>query len=189
MTILADGSFYLYSSLVVYQTNRSDISTLQINGCHVETTSANRYYPFNNLDELYLDNCYFAEPAGAWWYFATSDSRSSCLVTADGYVHTGPIVIEYGEEPTGMRGDVNGDSEITPADISALINYLLNGSDINMDNADCDLDGNITPADISALINYLLGGNVWPAAIKAPVMQRTPDVVKAPVLRNGPASL
>ena len=56
----------------------------------------------------------------------------------------------------GMRGDVNGDGSIDPADISALIDYLLNGSAVNVDNADCNQDGSVDPADISALIDFLL---------------------------------
>ena len=59
---------------------------------------------------------------------------------------------------SGIRGDANGDGEVNPVDISALINYLLNGSDaINTRNADTNNDGVITPADISMLIDYLLG--------------------------------
>ena len=156
VTTLADGSLYLYSSKVVYYARRADNSTLQINGCHVETTSAGGYYPFNALDELYLDNCYFAEPAGGWWYFDVNDNYGfGILATAEGYIHSGPIVIEYGEEPAGMRGDVNGDGEITPADISALINYLL-------------------------------GGNVWPAAIKAPANGKTLSAVQPITLIEAP---
>ena len=66
------------------------------------------------------------------------------------------------QEPVGLRGDVNDDGCVDPADIAALINYLLNGQEINLDNADCNLDGCVDPADIAALINFLLGGNVWP---------------------------
>ena len=64
-------------------------------------------------------------------------------------------------EQTVVRGDVNGDDSIDPSDISALIDYLLNGSQVNENNADCDQNGSIDPGDISALIDYLLN-NVWP---------------------------
>ncbi len=63
--------------------------------------------------------------------------------------------------PTVVRGDVNGDESIDPADISALIDYLLNGSAVVEANADCDQNGDIDPGDISALIDYLLNDN-WP---------------------------
>ena len=64
--------------------------------------------------------------------------------------------------PAGVRGDVNGDENVDPADIAALINYLLNGTEVNLDNADCNCDGSVDPSDIASLINFLLGGNVWP---------------------------
>ena len=60
------------------------------------------------------------------------------------------------------RGDANDDGSVNPADISALINHLLNGAAVNEFAADVDLDGTISPADISTLINYLLNG-VMPA--------------------------
>ena len=61
---------------------------------------------------------------------------------------------------TGMRGDVNKDNDVTIADVTALIDYLLGGdaSAINLTNADCNLDTNTTIADVTALIDYLLNG-------------------------------
>ena len=79
----------------------------------------------------------------------------------DMYINNAEMVPLYTEIEV-LRGDVNADNSIDPADIAALINYLLNGEEINMENADCDQNGFVDPADIAALINYLLGGNVWP---------------------------
>ena len=58
------------------------------------------------------------------------------------------------------RGDVNNDGEVKIGDVTALINYLLNGdaSNINLQAADCDQNGEIKIADVTALINYLLSG-------------------------------
>ena len=60
-----------------------------------------------------------------------------------------------------IRGDVNCDGNVSIADVSALINYLLSGdmSSINIDAADCNQDSNVNIADVSALINYLLIGS------------------------------
>ena len=60
-------------------------------------------------------------------------------------------------------GDVNGNNEVTIADVTALIDYLLTGdaSSINLENADCNGIDGITIADVTALIDYLLTGN-WP---------------------------
>ena len=69
---------------------------------------------------------------------------------------------EY-DEPTVMRGDVDGDEAVTISDVTALIDYLLSGdaSAINIEAADCDLDGDVAIADVTTLIDYLLSGN-WP---------------------------
>ncbi len=73
----------------------------------------------------------------------------------------------YGEvsAPAFVIGDVNDDGNVDPSDISALIDYLLNGTAtaFNALSADVNQDGNIDPSDISAIIDLLLNG---PAAIK-----------------------
>ncbi len=62
----------------------------------------------------------------------------------------------------GLRGDVDDNQEVGIADVSALIDYLLSGdaSQINVQNANCNLDDEVGIADVSALIDYLLSG-VW----------------------------
>lgn len=55
-----------------------------------------------------------------------------------------------------ILGDVNGDGFVTIADVSALIDYLLGGGDINELAADMNQDGFVTIADVSTLIDYLL---------------------------------
>ena len=66
-------------------------------------------------------------------------------------------------EPAISPGDVNGDSEVGIADVTALINYLLTGDDSNVDisNADVNGDSEVGIADVTVLINYLLTGNWW----------------------------
>ena len=58
------------------------------------------------------------------------------------------------------RGDVNMDGNVTIADVTALINYLLSGdaSMVDLEAANCNLDARVTIADVTALINYLLSG-------------------------------
>lgn len=60
----------------------------------------------------------------------------------------------------GMTGDVDGDGSVSIADVSALIDYLLNGdtSSINMAAADVDGDNTVGIGDVSALIDYLVRG-------------------------------
>ena len=56
-----------------------------------------------------------------------------------------------------IHGDVNGDGEITAADITALYDYLLNNDTSNLVHGDCNGDGNITAADVTAVYDVLLG--------------------------------
>ena len=58
------------------------------------------------------------------------------------------------------RGDVDGNGDVTIADVSALIDILLNGGNYS-NGADADCNGSVSIADVSALIDYLLSGR-WP---------------------------
>ena len=58
----------------------------------------------------------------------------------------------------GIDGDVNIDGAISIADVSSLIDCLLDGDTISP-LADVNLDGDITIADVSALIDFLLDAN------------------------------
>ena len=64
-------------------------------------------------------------------------------------------------EPAFLRGDVNGDEDVSIADVAALIDILLGSGDASKA-ADCDLNGEVGIADVTCLIDYLLSGN-WPA--------------------------
>ncbi len=87
------------------------------------------------------------------------------ICKVDGALKINPVQYEKYVEPvpTIIRGDVNDNGDVTIADVTALIDYLLSGnaSGINLDNANCNLDGDVTIADVTALIDYLLSGN-WP---------------------------
>ena len=115
--------------------------------------SKNQTYFYRTNAEGYTR--FFNHQIGIQVYYLQADGT----MTASDIVY---LEVFEPQEPEGMRGDVNGDESVDPSDIAALINYLLNGQEINLDNADCNLDGSVDPADIAALINYLLGGNVWP---------------------------
>ena len=59
-----------------------------------------------------------------------------------------------------LMGDVNGDNNVSIADVTALIDYLLGGNtSINLDAADVNYDTFITIADVTALIDKLLTSN------------------------------
>ena len=62
-----------------------------------------------------------------------------------------------GDTPT--PGDVNGDGEVTAADVTALYDYLLNNDESHLVNGDQTGDNDITAADVTAVYNILLGSN------------------------------
>ena len=71
-------------------------------------------------------------------------------------------VTEIGYTYERMRGDVNGNGFINMDDLTAMINYLVFGSEIDMANsAICDnLDSTtVGMDDLTALINYLVFGH------------------------------
>ena len=69
--------------------------------------------------------------------------------------------IEWMDEQLGfkthtLRGDVDGDGCLSISDITSLIDYLLQGVNVDTDAADCDMDGIIDINDVCALIDYLI---------------------------------
>ena len=67
----------------------------------------------------------------------------------------------FTEKVDFVCGDVNGDNNVTIADVTALIDYLLSGdaSSVNLGAADCNQDNGVSIADVTALIDYLLSGS------------------------------
>ncbi len=61
------------------------------------------------------------------------------------------------EGPVTVAGDVNGDGEVTSADITALYNWLLNNDNSAIVNGDQNGDGEITSGDVTFVYNILLG--------------------------------
>lgn len=82
------------------------------------------------------------------------------ICKVDGALKFNPITFVKYVEPAFVRGDVNKDIVVNIADVTALIDYLLNNDDtnINLQAADCNLDTNVNIADVTALIDFLLSG-------------------------------
>ncbi len=65
-------------------------------------------------------------------------------------------------KPAFLLGDVNGDGQITIADVTALVNIILGKDTTGQYNhaaADVNQDNQITIADVTALVNIILGKN------------------------------
>ncbi|MBQ6648366.1 MAG: dockerin type I repeat-containing protein [Muribaculaceae bacterium] len=58
---------------------------------------------------------------------------------------------------TPVAGDVNGDGNVTAADVTALYNFILNNDTSNLVNGDQNGDGDITSSDVTVVYNILLG--------------------------------
>lgn len=74
-------------------------------------------------------------------------------VYTDMYINNAEMIPLYTEF---VRGDVNADGIVDVSDIAALISYLLDGTEIDLNAADCDQNGDVDVSDVAALISYLL---------------------------------
>ena len=63
-------------------------------------------------------------------------------------------ILPIGEE--GTTGDLNGDGEVNIADVNAIINIILGGSDNSQGRSDVNEDGEVNIADANAIINIIL---------------------------------
>ena len=91
---------------------------------------------------------------GAIYYYS---SGNQTLSTTTPY-----YTISFPEDPVipeVLIGDVNGDTVVSIADVTILIDYLLGGNPTNFLPANADMDGSesITIGDVTLLIDYLLG--------------------------------
>ena len=124
---------------------------------------------FSSITGITKVTCLAVTPPNSGSYFTDAVYQNATLYVpmrsvelyrnAEGWCNFQHIEgIDTGDEP--MLGDVDCDGEVAIADVSALIDYLLNGdaTDISLTAADCDQDGEVAIADVSTLIDYLLNG-------------------------------
>ena len=113
-----------------------------------------------------LENKYFLNAAGSHFVKAANGTVKAFEAYADNVVASEAtqfqiVLDENAEEaPSSLRGDVNRDGDVTIADVTALIDYLLSGDATGVDlvAADCNLEDGVSIADVTTLIDYLLGG-------------------------------
>lgn len=88
----------------------------------------------------------------------------------DAFVHLDAIKANWGQHanikgiyliPAFLRGDANGDGEVTMADAMSIANYILGTPDdsFNVDAADANQDGKVGMADVMFIMNYIRNGN------------------------------
>ena len=97
---------------------------------------------------------------GVNWDLNNTVTLYGIICKVDGTLKFNAVGMHTYVEPTVLRGDADDDGEVTIADVSTLVDYLLGNpvDPFNALNADADEDGEIAIADVSALIDYLLNG-------------------------------
>lgn len=96
---------------------------------------------------------------------------SDCCNIVD-FTTKGPDVQDY------ELGDVNHDFEVSIADVSDFIDFLLGNSSIHEEQADTYFDDHIDINDVSAMIDYLLGSN-WPVVEPVYTIVGTPNLFES----------
>ena len=154
----ATGSTIIPNCGILYNNN---LVRLEL-GANVDSLSD---YAISNLENLKVFICWANTPPKVDRYpsFSPSPNRMNAILyvrraSLEAY-RTAP---QWKDFKTILAiedvGDVNVDGAISIADVSALIDCLLDGDTISP-LADVNLDGDITIADVSALIDFLLDAN------------------------------
>ena len=69
---------------------------------------------------------------------------------------TSVCAMAQSNDATPLKGDVNGDKNVTIADVTVLVNIILGKAEPNAV-ADVNGDGSVDVADISAVIDIMAG--------------------------------
>ena len=118
------------------------------------TTDGNPVYQWVGPDIVEGDS-----PTGIIFIIGTTQTADLEYVAGGVYNLAGKLLytVPAGGGDTPVPGDVNGDGNVTAADVTALYSVLLNNDQSNVVNGDQTGDGIITAADITAVYNVLLG--------------------------------
>ena len=101
--------------------------------------------------------CY---PENNWHYECDADGIYDLTITFNPETSKVNFIATKHEEVPAARGDVDGDTNVNIADVTALIDLLLSNGQAPA-SADSNMDGTVNIADVTTLIDYLLSGN-WP---------------------------
>ena len=136
-SLIARGSYGIYASS---PTN----TRLVVKGGGTNVLATGGSGAIRNMGELVLeDGLRIIEPAGGYF-------TGGIVYDASGNVATRAAI-------SRLPGDVNGDGDVTSADVTALYDVLLSNDYSSIVNGDQDGDGNITSGDVTAVYSVLLG--------------------------------
>ncbi len=120
------------------------------------TTDGNPVYQWIGPDIVEGDS-----PTGIIFNNGTTQTADLEYVAGGVYNLAGKLLytVPGGGGDTPIPGDVNGDGEVTAADVTALYSWLLNSDNSSLVNGDQNGDGEITAADITSVYNIMLGSS------------------------------
>jgi len=128
LTISNGTSVYLLGGGGIDNDGNAD-ETLEVNNANLFVRRATSYSCIR-MQELVLTNAYLALPL---W---SSYERDGYELQHDGQYWKDDVCIRAGAAPSGSgsggkKGDVNGDGNVTIADVTRLVNIILHGGDGN----------------------------------------------------------
>ena len=123
---------------------------------------------FSRNSGTHFDNCYYVEGCNnasrdevgnLWHVTATQLANGELRNLLNKVIINGTRWIQESNQPYprpfGRLGDVNGDGEVTIADVTTLVNVIL-GKLTTSEAADVNRDGYVTIADVTILVNLIL---------------------------------
>ena len=148
-----DGVSSIVTGIVTSENNDENI-TLTVDGNFQISLNKSTWSTSLQLDPsgeiFYVRLANTATPGEFEGSLEAKTSRVSAYADVEGVVN----------ERVVMLGDVNMDGEVTIADVTTLIDYLLGGNvtPFDLDAADVNQDESISIGDVTALIDMLLSG-------------------------------
>ena len=118
------------------------------------TTDGNPVYQWIGADIVEGDR-----PTGIIFNNGSTQTKDLEYVAGGVYNLAGNLLytVPAGGSNPPVAGDVNGDGNVTAADITALYDVLLNNDYTSAVNFDQNGDGNVTAADVTAVYDVMLG--------------------------------
>ncbi len=123
-------------------------------------TSGESYIMAGTFVEQSLEDIYNVNAAGSlaqWGNGTVAPFRAYFKELAALDSHNDILLPGEAQQQQTVPGDVDGDGEVTSADVTALYSFILTGDDSQIVNGDQDNDGSITSSDITFVYNILMG--------------------------------
>ena len=137
------------------QLTNEEISLLESRGCKAEDWDRITVDP--DFDASYIRNTSFYGVNVEGYYPSFSQYGTYTQTAISAFLPKATFGYEKGAAPVVNYGDVNQDGGINIADVTMLIDLLLNNGDL-VNEADCNQDGVMNIADLTLLIDYMLNG-------------------------------